>query len=99
MLAVAKDYITKPTFAGTITAIPLAKETNAFATALDKVQSQEKLSLSDYQKAVQSSFSKDATALVAAQPFIDSLGNLKDSLLAIKRESSVRMLSSPVTQS
>ena len=86
MLTVARDYIKSPDFIGTETAIPLASQTNAFSPALSGLESEATLALGDYTKAIASAFGKEIGALVSSPDYTTSVSRLKDSILAIKRE-------------
>jgi hypothetical protein len=83
---VAIEFLTTSSFIGDPARTPLAARLNTLSTALDKLQLKSNLSTDDLIKTVKDSFGgEEPGAVVKAKEYMSSVSNLKDSLLAIKR--------------
>jgi hypothetical protein len=88
MVKAARDFLSQPTFTGSLDAIPVAAPLAILSAAMDKLQAQSSLKATDVFTAVQHAFSAaDPKAVTQSTDYKTSVSNLKDSLLAIKRES------------
>jgi hypothetical protein len=78
--------VTTSSFIGDPTKTPLAAKLTTLSIAFDKLQLKSTLSTDDLIKAVKNSFDGQEPGLVVkAKDYISSVSSLKDSLLAIKR--------------
>lgn len=87
MVRIAQDFVSQPTFVGSLDAIPVAAPLARFSAALDRLQAQSSLDPNDVFNAVKDAFEAGSPkAVTETDDFKTSVANLKDSLLAIKRE-------------
>jgi hypothetical protein len=83
---VAIEFLTTSFFIGDPTKTPLAAKLTTLSTAFDKLQLKSTLLTNDLIQAVKDSFDgEEPGVVVKAKDYTSSVSNLKDSLLAIKR--------------